>query len=209
MTQPHIVGKLEAMLLKGITTEEEALALMVRVRKLLEHQKEKKQYEYLTFHCDWALHPTLTGTTAQKILTMFDAANIHLKAGTKLKDLPPQIGRDIDRISKMTYFEEQLEGFLKANGLPNMDSVRSDGWAHFLHLYTKVIEESPLEMNAQNTSAGVASVTLKVDFADLSKLDSDDMWYKVRWTIEDKNGRSGEVFVLNSFSLNPQKEPSY
>jgi hypothetical protein len=184
-----IIGKLEV--------------LMVLVRKLLEHQQVKKKYEYLTFHCDWALHSKLEGTTTQKILKLFDAANSHLKAGVKLEDLPSLIGMEITRISKMKYFEDELEEFLKDNGLPSIDTTRSDGWIHFEHLYAKVVEDSPLVMTAQNTSASVASVTLKVDFAKASKLDGGDMWFKVRWIILDRNGLSGEVFVLNSFALNP------
>ena len=84
MTQSAIVAKLKVLLAKGITSEADALYLMVEVRKLLEQQQAKKQYEYLTFHCDWALHAMLEGTTSQKILKLFDAANIHLKTGVEL-----------------------------------------------------------------------------------------------------------------------------
>ena len=106
----------------------------------------------------------------------------------------------------MKYFEDELEEFLKANGLPAIDTIRSDGWIHFEHLYAKVVEDSPLVMTAKNTTASIASVTLNVDFAKASKQDGGDMWFKVRWIIEDKNGMTGEVFVLNSFALNPVKE---
>ena len=91
-------AKLELLLTTGITTEAQALQLMVLFRKLLEQQQAKKQYEYLTFHCDWALHSKLEGTTTQKILKLFDAANGYLKAGVKLHDLPLHIGGEITRI---------------------------------------------------------------------------------------------------------------
>jgi hypothetical protein len=208
MTQPQIIGKLEILLNKGIANEAEALYLMVGVRKLLEHQDAKKHYEYLTFHCDWALHPKLAGTTTQKILKMFDAANIHLKTGVEHRNLPADLRTEIDRISKMTYFEEELEKFLRANGLPSMDKARPDGWVHFEHLYSKVIEDSPLMMTTQNAAATIASVTLKVDFSKAPEHEGGDLWFKVRWIIEDKNGLSGEVFVLNSFALNPVEEAS-
>ncbi len=209
MTQLQIVAKLEMLLNIGITNEAEALYLMVAVRKLLEHQQAKKQYEYLTFHCDWALHPKLEGPTAQKILKMFDAANIHLKTGVELRKLPLDLRTEIDRISKMKYFEDELERFLRANGLPSMDTARPDGWVHFEHLYSKVIEDSPLMvMTSRNASATIDSVTLKVDLARAPKQHGGDMWFKVRWIIQDKNGLSGEVFVLNSFSLSPVEELS-
>lgn len=199
-------AKLELLLTTGITTEAQALQLMVLFRKLLEQQQAKKQYEYLTFHCDWALHSKLEGTTTQKILKLFDAANGYLKAGVRLHDLPLHIGGEITRISKMKYFEDELEEFLKANGLPAIDTIRPDGWIHFEHLYAKVVEDSPLVMTAKNTTASIASVTLNVDFAKASKQDGGDMWFKVRWIIEDKNGMTGEVFVLNSFALNRVEE---
>jgi hypothetical protein len=204
MTQSAIVTKLLILLAKGITSEADALYLMVEVRKLLEQQQAKKQYEYLTFHCDWALHATLEGTTAQNILKLFDAANIHLKTGVELHDLPGLLKMEIDRISKMRYFEEQLGNFLRANGLPRLETTRSDGWIHFLHLYAKIIEDCLLVMTSKNASATIASVTLRMDLAKASKQDGGDTWFKVRWIIQDKNGLSGEIFVLNSFSPNPR-----
>ncbi len=200
MTRLAISAKLQALLAKGISSEAEALYLMVEVRKLLEQQQAKKQYEYLTFHCDWALHATLEGATAQKILKRFDAANIHLKAGVKLDDLPGPLRIEIDHISKMRYFEDQLGSFLKANRLPPLETTRADGWIHFVHLYAKIVEGCPLVMTAKNKSASVASVTLKLDLAKPSKRDAGEMWFRVRWIVQDKNGKSGEIFVLNSFS---------
>jgi hypothetical protein len=199
MVKSAIIAKLEALLAKGIITEADALYLMVEVRKLLEQQQAKKQYEYLTFHCDWALHASLEGTTAQQILKLFDAANIHLKTGLELHDLPGPLKLEIDRISKMRYFEEQLENFLTANGLPTLERTRSDGWIHFLHLYAKIVEDCPLVMTTKNQLASIAKVTLKMELAKEPK--ENEMWFMVRWIIQDKTGKSGEIFVLNSFSL--------
>src|SRR5580692_5083275 len=103
MRQSAIVAKLELLLAKGIVSEADALYLMVEVRKLLEQQQAKKQYKYLTFHCDWAVHPILTGSTAQEILEQFDAASIHLKTGVELHGLPGLLRMEIERISKMKY----------------------------------------------------------------------------------------------------------
>jgi hypothetical protein len=201
MTQSAIIAKLESLLARGMTDEAEALYLIVEIRKLLEQQEAKKDYEYLTFHCDWAVHATLRGTTAQRILKLFDAADIHLKAGVELHDLPGSLKMEIDRISKLRYFEKEFENFLKSNGLPSLEMTRSDGWIHFVHLYAKIVEECPLVMTAKNGSATVASVTLKMELAKEPK--QDDMWFKVSWIIQDKNGLTGEIYVLNSFSLSP------
>jgi hypothetical protein len=200
MTQLQIIGKLEAQLSAGISTEAEALYLMVAVRKLLEHQQAKEKYKYLTFHCDWALHSKLEGPTAQEILKQFDAANVHLKKGVELHDLPEGLRIEIERISKMKSFEDQLDAFLTSNGLPPLDRTRSDGWIHFLHLYAKIVEDCPLVMTATNTSASVASVTLNIKMVKRPERDGGpDVFFVVRWTILDKYGLSGEVFTVKSF----------
>ncbi|MFZ0275730.1 MAG: hypothetical protein WA899_22840 [Candidatus Sulfotelmatobacter sp.] len=184
---------------------------MVEVRKLLEQQDAKKTYRFLTFHCDWALHAELDGTTAQEILKQFDAANIHLKKGVELEELPLELRLEVERISKMEYFERELERFMDANGIPTLKTIRADGWTHFLHLYAKIIEDCPLVMKARNNSATIASVTLQ---SDLGKAPAQyenavpaaarsDMWFQVRWVIQDKDGRIGQIAVINSFSLNP------
>src|ERR1700688_2050020 len=105
MTPPDIIKKLEVLLGAGITTETQVVYLMVAIRKLLEQQQAKKQYEYLTFHCDWALHSKLEGAMAQKVLKLFDAVNLQHRTGGKLGTLPPEQEGEIHRISKMEYFE--------------------------------------------------------------------------------------------------------
>jgi hypothetical protein len=203
MTQPKIIEKLDTLLRKGITVEAEALYLMVEVRKLLEHLDVKEQYKYLTFHCDWALHSKLKGTMAQEILRQFDAANIHLKEGAALHDLPLDLKNEIDRISKMKYFEDELEKFLKANGLPGIDATRVDGWIHFEHFYAQVVEDCPLVMTSQNAVATIASVTLNVDLAKAPEHEGGDMYFRVKWIVQDKNGESGTITIYNSFAVNP------
>ena len=111
---------------------------------------------------------------------------------------------EIDRISKMKYFEDQLEEFLEVNGIPTLDETREEGWIHFVHLYARIVEDCPLVMTPKNSAATIASVTLKMDLAQASKQDGGDMWFKVRWIIEDKNGQSGEIFILNWFSPVPE-----
>ena len=144
MTQSAIITKLERLLAHGIRSEAEAVYLMVEVRKLLEQQDAKRRYQYLTFHCDWALHATLDrNPTAQRILKMFEAANPHLKAGAELHELPGLLRMEIDRIPKLSYFEREIDAFLENNGIPTLDTIRADGWIHLVHLYTQIVEDWP------------------------------------------------------------------
>ena len=197
-----IIRKLEAQLEGGITTEAQVVYLMTGLRKLLEQQQAKKQYEYLTFHCNWALHSKLEGTTAQKILGQFDLANIHLKTGIELHELPVDLQREIDGLSKMKWFWDELSAFLAANGLPGLETVRRDGWTHFLHLYCKVVEDCPLVMTTNHTAASIEKLTVHLELANQVKGEN-EILYKITWTVADKNGLSGDIFVLNSFSQTP------
>jgi hypothetical protein len=104
----------------------------------------------------------------------------------------------------MKSFNSEMQEFLKSSGLPGLDKNRSDGWVHFLHLYAAVVEDCPLVMTPTNKSAGIASVTLHEELA--NRPVKDDIWYKVTWRILDKSGESGDIYVLNSFSLNPHRD---
>src|SRR5580698_9327794 len=106
-----ILHKLVDQLQKGIETEAEASYFLSEIRKFLEQQGLKKNFEYLKFHCDWILHSALGGPMAQKVLTQFDEANIHMKTGMRMQDLPHGLQQEIDRLSKFRYFEQELSQF--------------------------------------------------------------------------------------------------
>jgi hypothetical protein len=201
--KPDILKKLQTLLNAGIANEAEVVYLMSRVRNLLEQQQGKKQYPYLTFHCDWTLHCKLEGPAAQDVLKYFEAANSYLKRRIELHKLPSDLRREIDDISQMSRFETELNAFLKTNGLPDINAARPDGWIHFVHLYAQVVEDCPLVISGRNNSAsGIDSVTVHFQLANQSV--GNEMPFKVTWRILDKNGLHGDIFSLNSFSLSPQ-----
>ena len=53
-------------------------------------------------------------------------------------------------------------------------------------------------MTARNQSATIASVTLNMELARDSQ--DADTWFKVGWIVKDKNGLTGEIYILNSFT---------
>jgi hypothetical protein len=164
------------------------------VRKLLEQQDAKRQYQFLTFHCDWAVHPELEGATAQEILKQFDAASVHLKTGIQLYELPQPLQGEVDNISQMRYFKRELNEFLRVNGLP---SYRGD-WSQFVHLYASVVEDCPLVIKAQNQSSTIMSVTLKMELARSQPYDGQSL-FQLRWMIKDKADKMGENCIIFSF----------
>jgi hypothetical protein len=197
----EITRKLTSELNAGIETEVQLVYLLAQIRKLIERDDLFSDYPRLNFHCDWALHSKLDRAHAKGILQLFDAAQPLLKAGM---DLPRPLQSEIDEISKMLGFERELANFLEARGLPPI-AHDVDGWSHFLHLYTQVIQDIPLLVKpispdaAQNISKVVvhfeaARETLKSD-------NREDFLYRIVWEIFDKNGETGTLSIYNSFDI--------
>lgn len=194
-----ILKKVEQQIEKGVNTEAEVSYLLMEIRKVLEQQGLRQEFEYLTFYCDWIAHPGLAGRMAQKILKQFDEANIHLKTGIEMDQLPHGLQRQVDNLSKFRYFREELSEFLKDNKLPPLTLKRHDAWPHFFHLYTRIIEDCPLVMSGDNRTATIDNVTVKFESA--TEPVHGHMLYKTRWIVLDKNGLTGEIYSINSFAV--------
>jgi hypothetical protein len=217
MTTSDILSKLTRELDAGIETEVQVVYLLAGIRKLIERDKAMEQYPDLKFHCDWALHSSLGGTAAKQVLRKFDAAHTLLRdKKIELRELPAELGTEIDRISKMRSFEEDLSRFLDDYGLPPLTKNRPDGWPHFLHLYAGVVEDIPLVVSLpaagkkQKAKQGAADGAPKhishvvVHFDQAREIVGREVLFRVTWTIHDKNGQSGSIFIFNSFSSRPE-----
>ena len=215
MTTPVIIRKLTSELDAGITTEVQVVYVLAGIRKLIERDKVSDQYKNLKFHCDRVLHSSLEGKAAKDILKKFDAAHPFLRNGVELHLLPPELRSEIDRIFKMRSFKEELSRFLEVYDLPPLTKNRPDGWPHFLHLYTRVIEDIPLVVSlpggrkkgkqgiAASGPKHISRVTVQFDQAAAPVIHAtgEEVLFRVTWTIHDRNGQSGSLFVINSFSL--------
>jgi hypothetical protein len=219
---PDIIYKLTKQLENGITTEVQVVYLLAGIRKLIERDKIEDRYAALKFHCDWALHASMDRAAAKAVLRQFDAAHELLRGDVKLEDLPTHLRSEIDRISQMRSFEKELIAFLDIYGLPPLTKNRDDGWVHFLHLYTKVIEDIPLVVTVSSTTSTkgrkappsnrpkyITHVTVNFEEAreTLKDESGEELLFKVTWTIHDKNGQSGSIYILNSISLTSPTEP--
>jgi hypothetical protein len=139
---------------------------------------------------------------AQKVLKQFDDANIHMKTGIDMDQLPNGVRQEIDNLSKFRYFKEELSEFLENNKLPPLTAKRHDAWPYFFHLYTKIIEDCPLVMSGKNTTATIDNIIAKFEFA--KEPLHGEMLYKIRWIVLDKNGLTGEIYIINGFSIEPR-----
>jgi hypothetical protein len=215
MSTPEIRAKLTAELHKGITTEVQVVYLLAGIRKLIERDELGEEYSDLKFYCDWTLHSHLDRAGAKAILSKFDAAHPLLRSGTELHNLPSGLRTEITRISKMNSFEKQLTAFLDRYKLPPLTLHREDGWAHFLHLYTRVIHDIPLMVsvrkerrrNKAKTSPPEHISRIIVHFEaareTMKSAGREDVLFKVTWRAYDKNGESGAISIFNSYELNP------
>jgi len=219
MSTPDILEKLTRELDAGVTSEVQVVYLLAGVRKLMERDEVGEQYPNLKFHCDWVLHPKLQGTGAKAILRKFDAAHPLLTGGVKLHKLPAELRGDIERISKMRSFQKELDKFLDDYGLPPLTKNRDDGWAHFLYLYAKVVEDIPLSFEGKTKKkAGQAQPATEPEHIShvivhfqqaketLKHPYGEEVLFAVTWEIRDKNGKSGSIAIYNSFSLSGARE---
>lgn len=188
---PHVVGKLQSEIKKGLKEEAQVVYLLAGIRKIIERENKASKFDYLNFHCDWVLHSKLDRWFAQKVLNQFDSVHIsQIKSGGR-----DPLSRTIDNILNMEQFREQMSGFLKSHSLADF-SQDGDTWAKFLYLYSRVIEDIPLVISPKN-SASIQQITISVKISDQPV--NDHKVYKISWHITGKDGSSGEVFVINSF----------
>lgn len=195
---PDILQKLKRELTAGITTEVQVVYLLAAIRKILEQEGTAQQYKYLNFHCNWALHSSMDRRDAQEVLRLFDSVHAHFCSGSPEDDLSADIKRDLQRISRMYSFAEEMDAFLQGKGLPGLATQRPDGWVYFLHLYTKVIEDCPLVLRNEDAMS-VQKVTVNIEFANQTV--GGELCFRVIWTVIDSAGKSGSHAVYNSFSL--------
>jgi hypothetical protein len=83
---------------------------------------------------------------------------------------------------------------------------RPDGWAHFLYLYANVVEDIPLVVCSPEVAKHISNVTAHFDQAREPITDDRgkrEMLFKVTSNIRNNDGHSGDIFVFNSFSLDP------
>ncbi len=192
MTTPDILYKLSRELDAGVATEPQVVYLLAGIRKLIERDDARGKYPDLNFHCDWALHSKLDRRAAQQILREFDAAHPLLRdKKMELDELPDGLSSEIDRISKMRSFEEELSQFLEDYGLPPLKK-----WTHFLHLYARVIEDIPLVVTDPSAQY-ISQVTVQVQLA--PEPIQGHRFFQVTWRINGRDGGSGSIFVINSY----------
>jgi hypothetical protein len=135
-----IVEKLDLLISNGIQTEAQVVYLLVEVRKLLEMQQRKHEFEALVFHCDWVVHAQLSGATAQYYLSHINRMQHSNVTGElhadEWEEVAPLIGAQ--------RFHEDLRTVLRLEGISSAVCDEPSKWTSFMSLYGAVISDVPL-----------------------------------------------------------------
>ena len=225
MTRPVIIEKLTRELQSDITTEPQVVYILVGVRKLIELAGEVvippdladfkayesatkfgwspsetspiRKYRALDFYCSWALHVNMSREGARRILMHFDEAHPLLAGGKRLHQLPDELRRQIEDITKLERFEEEMRTFLSSNGLPTKLVDKPAEWVNFLYLYSGVIEDCPLTLKSDKDLNHITSVSVRKETAQ-KQLEHGNQQYvlwRITWTCHGKDGKTGDIDV--------------
>jgi hypothetical protein len=160
--RPAILTKLAAELQEPISTERQVVYIMVELRKLMELNEDGAQYPALTFHCDWVAHPVLDRRQAREIVELFDRSQeVHESASEVQTNPDMSFMRKLGPTLTMTNFRNELNGYLRSQGLEPSIPNEDEKWATFLTHYAGVIEDCPLRCVGQDLRY-VDEVYLKV-----------------------------------------------
>jgi hypothetical protein len=140
MARPAIVEKLTHHLEKEMTDEAAVVYFMVEVRKLLEHETAKTQFQVLNFYCNWVVHTKLDQSPiADRIIHLNDEI---LAYSVSASNAPVQMN-DLITLLDQSSLQKELAMFLQQVGLPS-EVLEASSWNKFQRLLGSIIEDVPL-----------------------------------------------------------------
>lgn len=144
--EDQIIRKIKAEMERGITTESQAVYLMVEIRKLLDKDRRGTEpYSSIRLYSDWTVHVCLTLSRAQAIVKLADALYPKLMAGTMSNEEKATFAR----IFSLEMFREELTRFLQTKLIRPFSN---EGWNSFLACFLNVIEDCPLVCKAEGAN---------------------------------------------------------
>ncbi len=129
MGQEEILRKLNDALKKNINDECQVVYILSRMRKYLESKDIESKYKYLTFCCNWALHPRINRTKS--------VADVLLEFVK---------GTDGGRFLRFDPLLSDLRKFLNDQDLSREIVDNNENWWRFLNLLVDIYADTPLEV---------------------------------------------------------------
>ena len=133
MARSEIIDKLDKVLREDIVNEYQVVYILSRIRKILELENYSKEYKFLKFYCNWALHIQIdrTGSISSEL---FDLEN----------------GID-NGIKNFEYFKIEMKKFLNKNELPTKIIEEDENYDRLKKLLIDIYKDTPLTINYPKT----------------------------------------------------------
>jgi hypothetical protein len=190
-----VILKLKRHLNSGLREEKDMVYLLVEIRKILDHEKIKKDFPYLSLFCDWILHIKIDrNNTGVKVIKQIDSrildrAKYDLLGGDifyKNRQIPV-----IRRLINLWDFKKELRFFFKKFNL-NIKNLIGCNWTRFICLLLNVLVDVPLTFDDQEKLKKIKQITIRHNGRGFcTNLTNDQMnsgEFFPNWEIEFKNG---------------------
>jgi len=179
---------------------------LVKIRKVLEHEKKKTAQWTLTFFCDWVLHTKLDREGAKKILDLLDK-----RIWTFNPARPETIDPDgmVAKILSFDLFREHLQKFLYEHDLPTVWAEDHYAWKKTVVLYGEQVRDTPLVLTRKEFKfRKLKKLVISACDPDEAtvKANPREKWYGFKWEFTPMHGPS---FVMPHTANFPEPPPNW
>lgn len=189
MTRDAIADELFPLLNEEPTTKERVVYVLLKIRKMLEHDKKPADYVMLNFFCDWVAHTELSFAGARKVLAMLDE-----RLPTFYRK-PEQWDPDgvVHNILSFHLLRQQLSKFLQGNDLPTRWVEDDFTWIAVVRFYGEQVRETPLFIaDAKHTLKYIRRVEIVAcePSKHIVEANPSQKHYGFKWLVTMNNGKT-------------------
>lgn len=141
MARGEVIDKLNDFLVRHspLTEECHVVYLMVAVRKILEHEKDKESL-LLRFYCDWIVHTEkdrITDDIREMMVEIYKTVKNEIERPYSVQAMSP-----VMQFAYMDKLKAEMEKFLTDRGIDK--TLIDTGWLEFVKILVKVLENQPI-----------------------------------------------------------------
>lgn len=135
MGQIEILEKLKKELNKDIQEESQVVCILSKIRKFLEQTNLQKNYKYIIFYCNWALHSKLERT--EPVSDLLREVTVMSEEGVKFLTFQ--------------HFHADLKRFFRENSI--QEDILDKQWLKFTELLIDIYSDTPVEFYPEDKKA--------------------------------------------------------